>query len=287
MSRRISLTYAERQVAMSRHAVNRYADADSGTRHDLYRTAWDTYAEYRRTVGGYKHGARFTTPGTSQHKLSLSGIPTTGIMLLPAKQSTAAAGSRVNVCPAATACADVCLVSSGKGSLSSVRAARAVRTMFLFDRPDVAMVMALHETLKARLHRPNVTSDIRWELALPEYVATLQREGVGVYDYTKFAPRLRGDLYPLTWSATERMSVDDIRRIVGEGRNVAVVFAESKRTVLSAIDAGFTWHGMRLIDGISTDDRTSDEQGVIVALSALGQARRDRSGFVRELGFRL
>jgi hypothetical protein len=283
--RRVSLTYAERRIATAAPAITLYAAADAAHRYQMYRDAYERYTEFRRIVGGYKHGARFTTPGQAQHKLSLSGIPTTGIMLLPARQSTAVAGARINVCPAATACAHVCLVSSGKGGMSSVRAARAVRTMFLFDHPADAMVMALHEALKARMHRPNVTSDLRWELALPEYVATLQREGIRVYDYTKYAPRLRGDLYHLTWSATERMSVDDIRRIVGEGRNVAVVFAESKRTVLAAVEAGFTWHGMRLIDGISTDDRTSDELGVIVALSALGEARRDRSGFVRQLGF--
>jgi hypothetical protein len=142
--------------------------------------------------------------------------------------------------------------------------------------------MALHETLAAAtLHRPNVTSDIRYELAVPDYVRILQEAGIGVYDYTKFHPRLRGNLYPLTFSATERHSESDIHALVESGRNVAVVFAASKRTVIDACARGARWLGMPLTDGISTDDRTSDPVGTVVALAALGKARQDSSGFVR------
>jgi len=165
--------------------------------------------------------------------------------------------------------------------------AQEARTVFLLEHPADAMVLALHEALQGALHRPNTTSDIRWEFALPSYISALQSSGVGVYDYTKWAARLRGGLYPLTWSATERMSVGDIQGIVGDGRNVAVVFVESKRRVQDAVREGFRWHGMPLVDGIGTDYRLSDPPGSIVALAALGKRSQilqaQRSGFVRSL----
>jgi hypothetical protein len=152
----------------------------------------------------------------------------------------------------------------------------------MFERPGSALVMTIHETLAgARLHRPNVTSDIRWELAAPDYPRGLRDAGIGVYDYTKYHPRLRGNLYPLTFSATERHTVADIRALVHAGRNVAVVFAASKRAVMDACARGALWHGMPLTDGISTDDRTGDPAGTVVALAALGKARHDATGFVR------
>ena len=64
----------------------------------------------------------------------------------------------------------------------------------------------------------------------------------------------------------QRESVELIRR----GVNVAMVFKDVPDTYL----------GHKVINGDETDLRFLDEKGVIVGLTAKGDAKKDKSGFV-------
>ena len=60
---------------------------------------------------------------------------------------------------------------------------------------------------------------------------------------------------------------------MGNGRNVALVF--------DAVPA--TWRCIKVIDGDKHDMRFLDSVGVIVGLTAKGEAKKDTSGFVVRL----
>lgn len=239
-----------------------------------------------RVSQGFKARAvpLFTRP-EAQSKLGKSEAYTLGLTLLPW-----ITGGLGNTCPAATLCRHVCLVDTGKGKLRSVQHARRARLGFLMAHPIHAAVLMAHElTLALRAHggdirvRLNVLSDIRWERVIPDAMLMFHAAGVRFYDYTKWAPKHRdslGGMYPLTYSAHERMSLQTIRAMVADGYHVAVVLRASKATVKALAE----WQGMPLVDGLSTDDRTTDPAGgCVVGLAALGSAVHDSSGFVREL----
>lgn len=261
--------------------------ADARTRRAMLARARAVWADYRAANGMMRRAPAILTAPDAQPKLRKSVAPTYGLTLAPAMRSGR------NLCPAATACANVCLTDTGKGALSSVVHARLVRARFVMERAEAFGVLLAHEILRAiarhgrgRMRvRLNVLSDVRWELVIPRLLRALKRAGARFYDYTKWSPRLRsaGTLTHLTYSASERMSDADIVAMVRAGHNVAVVFGAGKPAVHAAVRAGARWHGLPMVDGLATDDRTMDGRGVIVALAALGSARHDASGFVRPL----
>ena len=282
-----ALTRPERLLSAMDSGALAYIRADARARRDMLATARGAFADFRAGEGFQRTAARLLTPPMAQAKLRKSATPTYGLTLAPERTL----GPRMNLCPSATAgCAAACINTAGKGRLSTVQHARAVRARFVLAHAADAGVLLAQEVLTAItrhggrvLIRLNVVSDIRWELVIPRAMRALIRAGARFYDYTKWAPRMRSTMrgYALTYSAHERMTDADIRALLADGHSVAVVFATTKATVKAATKAGATWQGARMVDGVSSDDRTRDPRGSVVALAALGDARGDASGFVR------
>jgi hypothetical protein len=107
---------------------------------------------------------------------------------------------------------------------------------------------------------------------------------VRFYDYTKDAGRvrawIRGELptnYHLTYSLSEAEGSEaNAREFLAAGVNVAVVFrtAEFPKTFL----------GARVRSGDGNDLRFLDpRKGLVIGLKAKGRAKKDRTGFVRNV----
>ena len=96
------------------------------------------------------------------------------------------------------------------------------------------------------------------------------------YDYTKIYDRESSYTnYYLLYSKSELTTVDQVKDLVSNGKNVSVVF-ESVPT---------SWEGIEVIDGDESDLRPLDKSGVVVGLKAKGIAKSNlkkgiQSGFV-------
>jgi len=148
-------------------------------------------------------------------------------------------------------------------------AARALRVAFLYANPSAFVALACaelrdgvakHGRVGCRL---NTFSDIPWEKVCPWLLSI---PGVVFYDYTKNWARRSSPSYRLTYSASERTAESAIVARVGEGENVAVVFAVRRGCPLPA-----TYLGCRVVDGDASDARHADPTGVIVGLRAKGR----------------
>lgn len=182
-----------------------------------------------------------------------------------------------NVCPQSTpACRAVCIRYTGRLDMPYAQQLGIDRTRFLYSDPDAAVSLIHWETVKASKkteilgRRLNIVSDIAWEDVAP-WLFHEAPENVRTYDYTKNWDRDRDPQrrYRLTFSATERHGIDDIRAKVRAGGSVAVVFPKEHK------ETGYadTWYGMPVINGDRTDFRYDDPFGSIVALHAKGRAR--------------
>lgn len=279
------LTTIERALLPMNGAMLGYLAATPAERRAMVADARNTQRVYRAAEGYSARSVPMFTKPEAQTKLRKSAAYTLGLTLLP--WITEGIG---NTCPAASLCRNVCLVDTGKGRLRSVQHARRTRLGFTVAHAHHAGVLLAHEmTLALAAHggdirvRLNVLSDVRWERVIPDAMLMFHVAGVRFYDYTKWAPRHRdtlGGIYSLTYSASERMTVTDIQTMVANGYHVAVVLRASKAHVKTMAH----WHGMPAVDGLSTDDRTTDpEGGCVVLLAALGDAIHDTSGFVFEI----
>ena len=214
-------------------------------------------------------------------KSDKAGEYLTAIMYLaPAKQNT----KGVNLCPKASkGCLQACLYTAGRGKFSNVQSARVNKSdYFVDDRP--AFMAQLHKeilrhSLKARKAgkkpaiRLNGTSDILWE----RYLDMNVYPEVQFYDYTKWEPKERAKAfgfsnYHLTFSRAEDTTDQYVKDVVGNGNNVAVVFADK------AIPTSYL--GFPVFNGDLTDLRFLDPAGHIIGLSAKGEGKKDTSGFV-------
>lgn len=226
-----------------------------------------------------------------------------------------------NFCPnASPGCIDGCLNISGHGRFDSVQNARLnkshffIKDKFGFMKQLIKEIEAFEKHCKKRNLKPairlNGTSDIPFEnLPTPTPKGTWDPlvnifeyfPNVQFYDYTKSKRRvLKSDLpsnYHLTFSRSEETPIKDIREILDNGKNVAVVFDhlpddESGFSFepLSLFNPSITGANDRAINGDLTDlrflDQCSDLQGnpikkgFVVCLSAKGRAKKDTSGFV-------
>ena len=236
----------------------------------------------------------------------------TGIMYLaPAKLSG------YEVCPKRSkGCTAACLNTAGRGAMTMVQEARVRKTHWYFEDREAFMAQLVQDIAalvrKAEraglvpLVRLNGTSDISWERvrfgpAVPRpYPGPRVAENimemfpnVQFYDYTKVPKRAlahaRGEMpgnYHLTFSLCEDND-DSAWDVLQNGGNVAAVFM--------AIPEGAKWspsgrmvgcsdtHYETVVNGDLSDVRHLDGTGVVVALKAKGKARKDTSGFVREV----
>jgi hypothetical protein len=125
------------------------------------------------------------------------------------------------------------------------------------------------------VHRNDGTSDRGYAIKLaPEFPRMI------FYDYTKILGRAlkysRGEYAPnyhLTFSFGKNTSTETVSRLLALNVNVAVVFPEDAPLPT-------TWRGHRVIDGTVSDWRWRDPVGVIVGLSAKGDAKGETGGFV-------
>jgi hypothetical protein len=210
------------------------------------------------------------------------GYMTAILYLAPADESG------YEVCPMASAgCRKACLNKAGMGAFSNVQAARIAKTRWYFeDRP--AFMAQLVKEVRAFLRkaawegltpvvRLNGTSDIPWERVPVEGQPNIMSlfPSVQFYDYTKRSNRR--DLpanYHLTFSLAEDND-SRAREAARNGANIAVVFRNDKFPS--------TFMGMPVVDGDADDLRFLDGRGVVVGLKAKGPAKKDMSGFVREV----
>jgi hypothetical protein len=196
--------------------------------------------------------------------------------------------SGYQVCASASAgCAEACLYSSGHGKFTRTQEARIAKTVRFFE-DRVRFLADMVKNVEAAVRRAdklqllpafrlNLTSDVRWETVEVKGTQNIMDmfNGVQFYDYTKHTNRR--DLpsnYHLTFSRSESND-DKVEQMFAQGYNVAIVFDTPKNKPLPT-----EYKGRPVIDGRTHDLRFLDPQGVWVGLSALGEAKKDDSGFV-------
>ena len=186
-------------------------------------------------------------------------------------------------------------IESGERS-NSIQKARIRKTRLYFEERATFMAMLAKDIRRAiawtvardlvPVFRLNGTSDIRWELAKLENGQTIFEAfpQVQFYDYTKIANRRNVPAnYHLTFSLADGND-DQARKALHNGMNVAAVF-RSKGTVAAYEKTGFRLDvTYPVLNGDETDLRFLDNAkgGAIIALYAKGNAKTDRSGFVRD-----
>jgi len=219
----------------------------------------------------------------------------TGILYLaPAKLSG------FEVCPMRSpACTEMCLNTAGRGNMTKVQEARARKTRWYFDDRAAFMYQLCQdiEKLDAKAKRDrltpairlNGTSDIAWERVPAHPYSNIMRwfPEIQFYDYTKIPKRVikyaQGGSFPtnyhLIFSMTEN-NERQARRMLENGSNVAVVFRGELPAKYRLPNSEAEWD---VIDGDLSDLRFNDPSPVIVGLKAKGKARRDTTGFVKEI----
>lgn len=192
--------------------------------------------------------------------------------------------SGYDVCPyASKGCRQVCLYTSGRGAMGSVQKARLKKTLMFFEERE-RFIRTLRNDLDifseyCQDHnlqgytRLNGTSDIDFTSIQVEDKTLFEHyPDIQFYDYTKDFDRVSThDNYYLVYSRSEDTKLEQVKRLVSQKRNVAVVF-----DVVPEV-----WEGIPVIDGDEDDLRPEDPRGVIIGLKAKGLARKqDSNGFV-------
>ena len=215
-----------------------------------------------------------------------------------------------NFCPYATpGCLSACLNTAGRGRMSNVQKGRLRKSM-LFVNNKAAFFNELIKDIEKLIRdcdkqgklpavRLNGTSDIRWEKLKFEGQTIIDRfPNVQFYDYTKNPHRFK-DLpanYHLTYSYNEETDPQTVQDILASGGNVAMVFRKDiphhycdsrKINHNSAYGVSFlaglaAYHDVaeEVVNGDLHDLRFLDPKGRLVALTAKGDAKKDRTGFV-------
>lgn len=201
--------------------------------------------------------------------------------------------SGYQVCPMAKTaqCDKACLYTAGRGAMSSVQVARIKRAKSFFENRTEFMsiiVKDINRLVKRAakknmvpLVRLNGTSDIRWESVPVTHNGVTYRNvmelfpNVQFYDYTKIANRRDiPENYDLTFSYSGAIAFQPyVKKAIESGMRIAAVFR-------NRADIPAKFMGMDCIDGDNSDIRHIEPKGVIVALYAKGQAKKDNSGFV-------
>lgn len=205
------------------------------------------------------------------------------------------------VCPMAklAGCENACLYSAGRGAFNSVQQSRINKTKLFHAYPQLFMERLAKDIEKlvkkaesagmTPLVRLNGTSDIRWENVRFDYGFGNEQitlfelfPDVQFYDYTKLANRKDVPAnYDLTFSHSGMPGYQaQVKKAIAAGMRIAAVFRTRK-------DIPEQFMGMECVDGDDSDIRHLDPKGVIVALYAKGNARKDYSGFVVDTSARV
>lgn len=195
----------------------------------------------------------------------------------------------INLCPfASKGCKKACLYSAGRGKFTNVQQARIKKTKHFRDDINSFMeslvlsiksveLEAMVKGLKPCI-RLNGTSDIRWEYYKNKEGKNLFEvfPHIQFYDYTKDFHRTRAfsghwNNYHLTFSRTEsRANNIQCEKLLEQGVNVAVVYKDKTKHGITAANIDGDLHDLRFLD---------KKGGYVVALSAKGDAKKDKTGF--------
>lgn len=191
--------------------------------------------------------------------------------------------SGYDVCPSSSeGCRNVCLVTAGRGSMTSVQQARIRKTVLFFEErktfldtliSDLSLFSSFCTDNDIQGYvRLNGTSDILWE----DFNIFEKFPTINFYDYTKILGRDVSNIpnYRLTFSRSENTTDHDVTSLLKSGYNVSIVFDKVPKEYL----------GNTVIEGDLTDLRWEDPTGVIVGLKAKGKAvkasKDEDKGFV-------
>lgn len=212
---------------------------------------------------------------------------TTGVLYLaPADLSG------YQVCPGSSAgCREACLNTAGRGRMSPVQKARLQKTKMLFEH-EKEFMLELESDIRKFVNwatkkgfvpvvRLNGTSDLLWEKKSfigsdgKKYPNMMSRfPEIQFYDYTKLAGRKNlPKNYHLTFSLHESNDSRS-KKAIQNGMNVAVVFRG---------DLPKKYIGLKVLNGDETDLRFLDKKNSIVGLKAKGKAKKDTTGFVKDI----
>lgn len=252
--------------------------------------AW-SWAHYRTQYEMDNRAAPLLTPPHGNRKLDKATIPSYGLTLQHYVQRVS---SRlvVNACPHAGECVKVCVLNNGYGTEPRVIRARKAKTGFLVQNPPAFAYLLGYELAKASkkhdriLFRPNVNSDVRWDLIIP---SMFHPDVVGQmisYGYTKDPFVLDTDgwvtsNYRLAYSWNETSDERAVHEFLLRGGSVAVVTSR-KKGAPTVQWQGVNGEHFHVLDADKTDEwmfRTS----AIGDLSAKGSARKligKSAGFV-------
>lgn len=192
-------------------------------------------------------------------------------------------GGRGNTCAYATdGCKTTCLYTAGRGKFSTVQQARMRKTQMFFDnlelfksnlQKDIEMFSkyCTDNSLQGYV-RLNGTSDIDWQKIKIEDKNIFDLfPSINFYDYTKDPKRIsKSKNYSLTFSWSENVKIEAVRKKLKENINVAIVFDKLPSE----------WNKIQVIDGDLSDLRPLDPKNVIVGLKAKGLARTVETDFV-------
>lgn len=196
--------------------------------------------------------------------------------------------SGYEVCPKRTAgCSEACLYTAGRGAFSNVQKSRIAKTKFYFEHREKFMAQLVLEIQnfirKANkmnltpVVRLNGTSDIPWERVPVFSFANIMEmfPHIQFYDYTKRYNRKNLPAnYHLTFSLAENNLLDACVALQNN-MNVAVVFRTPNFPKV--------YLTRPVVDGDESDLRFLDGHQNIVALKAKGRAKKDTTGFVKEV----
>ncbi len=182
--------------------------------------------------------------------------------------------SGFQTCPnASEGCKNSCLYTAGMGIYSTVQQARIKKTLWFFKERKTffetiiknieSLVRKSTKEGKISAVRLNGTSDIAWEKF------KVIHNGIKYNNIMELFPTV--EFYDYTKILGRKTAI-----ALKQGYNVAVVM-----NVKNADEMPKIWGGYPVLNGDETDVRFKDGQGFIVALTAKGEAKRDKSGFVR------
>ena len=233
----------------------------------------------------YKIPTKLLSGGNTNAKTQKNELETYVLYLAPHKQNS----KKVNLCPKASkGCAKACLFSSGRGRFSNVIKARVNKTEYYINNKKLFIGQLAIELLiiadkatkqgKKIAVRLNGTSDVDFIYLLKKYsnldVLNDKRfANVIFYDYTAILGKVKkyiGTNYHLTLSRKEN-NQKDVDEALNLGANVSIVFKNGFPNM---------YKGYKVKDADKSDLVMINNKNVVLALSAKGKAKHDKSGFV-------
>lgn len=202
--------------------------------------------------------------GKTNTKMAKNTMKTYGLSLIPHTLNS----KGENLCKFSTKeCRALCLNTAGRAAFSSVQTARKYKTDFYVNHKDLFIKKLYEELEKINkkgekcLVRLNVVSDVNWyqEFKSKGYDLGVFKNII-FYAYTKDPFQIEANVLDnqhFTFSYSGG-NWNWCEKFLKEKRaNVAVVFKNSLPSV---------WRGYKVINGDLSDERVSDEKGVIVGL---------------------